>query len=166
MVAGTCAENVRDFRLGHARSAASTTHAYATCRSDSSRPVGGWSKHAPVLFAVMSNGNKKQARLLKMLGSNARSTAEVLSVAYVKPFDLLVGATNVEFGCETNSNIDAVVRSATPMTSSRFSKSKIGRIVRPSPANDVRRGNRRNSRRRTALDRDRVAMAGTVTQCL
>jgi len=35
---------------------------------------------------------------------------------------LLVEATNVEIGCETNSNTDAVVRSATPMTSSRFSK--------------------------------------------
>jgi len=57
-----------------------------------------------------------------MLVSNARSTAEALSVAYVKPFDLLVGATNVEIGCETTSNTDAEVRSATPMTSSRFSK--------------------------------------------
>jgi len=70
----------------------------------------------------MSNGNGKQARLPKMLILNARSTAEVLAVGCAKPFDLLFGATNVEIGCETNSNTDAVVRSAAPMTSSRFSK--------------------------------------------
>src|SRR5712691_8997001 len=74
---------------------------------------------------------------------------------------LLVEATNVEIGCETNSNTDAVVRSATPMTSSRFSKRENRTDREAVSGNDARRGNRRNSRRRTALDRDRVAMAGT-----
>jgi len=70
----------------------------------------------------MSNANGKQARLPKMLiiectldrGSSRSWLREAVR--------LLVEATNVEIGCETNSNTDAVVRSATPMTSSRFSK--------------------------------------------